>query len=102
MIDRGKIINRSTFLRVYDFDKMIFGTISPTDIDAFLDFGGKAFVIIETKYKNSPLPRGQRLALERLCDASEKGGVRSVVLVASYINKTGDIPCGSLIVREIR
>jgi len=38
--------------------------IIPTDIDGFIDYGGKVFVYFEAKLIGAPVRRGQRLALE--------------------------------------
>ena len=63
------------------FSGMRWGSITPTDIDAFLDFGNRFFVLIESKHEGAELPDGQRLALERLCDASL---VPCVLIVVSH------------------
>jgi len=64
-----------------------------------MDFGDKKFVFIETKHKDAKLPYGQKLALERLCDAVDKD---AVLIVAFHENETGDIDVGNCIVREWR
>lgn len=66
------------------FANLKWGSISPTDIDAFLDFGDRLFVFIEVKYGKRMPDTGQRIALERVCDACESPERVSVVLLASH------------------
>ena len=70
-----------------DYTGMRFGTILPTDIDAFIDFQNRLFIFIEAKYHGKELPLGQRLALERICDGQK---VRSFVLVVSHERRSGE------------
>lgn len=100
-IVRGKIRNRKFAQQLRDFSGLRFGTITPTDIDAFIDFGGRLFVFIESKHGSAGPPFGQRLALERLCDSCQSGGVTSFVII-SYHNEDGDVDFASTIVREFR
>lgn len=99
--ERGKIRNREFAQQIKDFSGLWFGKITPTDIDAFLDFGDNIFIFIETKHGTSPLPYGQKLALERLCDASVVAGKTSVALIAHH-QIPGDIDVAKLLVDEIR
>jgi hypothetical protein len=101
MTARGSIRNRDFAQQLRDFTGLCFGKISPTDIDAFMDFGGEVFIFIEAKHGNAPLRHGQRLALERLCDACQKAGVESIVLVASH-DTDGDVSYATLPVTLIR
>jgi hypothetical protein len=99
--DRGKIRNREHAQQLKDFSGLRFGKITPTDIDGFLDFGDKVFVLIETKHGAAPLPYGQKLALERLCDACADAKKAAIVLVAHH-QTSGDIDVASLPVDLIR
>ena len=98
---RGKIQNRVYSTQINDFSNLKFDKITPTDIDGFIDFGNKVLVFIEVKYKSCSIPNGQRLALERLCDATHKGGIKSVVLIGRH-ESSGDIDVGGLLVAEYR
>jgi glycerophosphoryl diester phosphodiesterase len=99
--DRGKIHHREQATRIKDYSGLRYGKITPTDIDGFLDFNDKIFVFIELKKGDSLPPYGQRLALERLCDACEKAGKSSLVLIASH-DAAGDIDAANLPVVQIR
>ena len=99
--ERGKIRNRRYAQQIRDFSGLRFGTITPTDIDAFIDFQDKTFVYIEIKHGTAPLPQGQRLALERLCDSSQKAGKHSLVIIATH-DTEHDIDVGGSYVTEYR
>jgi hypothetical protein len=86
--DTGTVRDRLFAEQGRDFRGLVFGAISPTDIDGFLDFGNKVFVFIEAKYGQTPIAGGQRLALERLNDATEESGRRSIVLIAEHYTPT--------------
>jgi len=78
------IRNREYMKQIKDFSGLKFGKITPTDIDGFLDFGDKLFIIIEVKFNNSILPMGQRLALERLCDNLQNAKKETYLLIARH------------------
>ena len=99
--DRGRIRNRKYAKQLRDFSGLRFGKITPTDIDAFLDFQDNTFIFIETKYGDAKLSTGQRLALERVCDACADSGRNSMVIVASH-DTHDDIDVAGLPVVRIR
>lgn len=85
-MQRGKIRNRERAKQLRDFTGLLFKNITPTDIDAFVEFGDVLFVFIEAKQNGYSLPYGQKLGLERICDAihrteNEKGRQRLAVLL---------------------
>jgi len=89
-------------MHIRDFSSLAFGAITPTDIDAFMDFGGKVFVIIEAKCGNAKCKPGQQLALERLCDACQAGGVETILILASHPKTDEDIEYSTLPVSGMR
>lgn len=100
--DRGKIRNRDRAKQLKDFSGLRFGRITPTDIDGFVDFQNKAFVIFEIKYGATEVPRGQELCYERLALACEKAGVKTLVLVATHdVEPPGDIDVAGLRVTKV-
>jgi len=66
---RGVIQHRERAKQINDFSGLRFGKITPTDIDGLIEYKNKLFIFIEAKYRDTELPFGQRLALERLCDS---------------------------------
>lgn len=97
----SKIRNRDFIRQVKDFSGLSFGTIYPTDIDGFLDFNNEVFIFIEAKHGDGMPKGGQKLALERLCDACSCAGKNSIVLVANH-DTSDDIDVGSLLVSSVR
>lgn len=93
--------NRDYGSQLKDFSNLRWGAISPTDIDGILEFQNRLFIIIETKYQDSPLPTGQRLCLERLCDAIQSDTKTCVLILTSH-ESNGDIDMGLTIVRRYR
>jgi len=65
MTSKSLIKNREAAKQINDFSGLSWGKITPTDIDGFVEFGGKLFVCMECKYKNAEMGKGQKLALLR-------------------------------------
>lgn len=98
MDEKGKIRHRQYATQVRDFSGLRFGNITPTDIDALLEYRNLGFIIIETKYRGTFLPAGQRLALERLCDNLRK----PTLLIIACHDTSGDIDFATTQVVEYR
>lgn len=98
---RGVIRNRTHAAQLRLFEGLRWGSITPTDVDGLIDFGGEAFVFIEVKHEGAGLPLGQRLALERLTDLINGTGVPCVTLVATHVSDT-DIMVADCLVAEYR
>lgn len=102
-IIRGKIRNELFAKQLRDFSGLQFpNKITPTDIDLFVEFNNRIFVIGEIKYSDTKLYYGQKLALERLSDCI--GESKSVVLfIATHNTKPEDIiPVADCPVKEYR
>ena len=102
MVDRGVIRNRDFKTQVADMSGLTFGKITPTDLDAFMDFNNRLFVFVEAKYGLTSMPYGQQLALERLVDACHTPPHRySVAFVTSHTS-SGDIDFAKTVVTKYR
>ena len=99
--ERGQIRDKRFANQVKDYSGLLYGKITPTDIDGFLDFGNKVFVFLEVKYGDTTMATGQRLALERLSDACQEAGKQTLVVVASHESE-GDIDVANLPVTMVR
>lgn len=65
--------------------------ITPTDIDGIIDYGGKAFIILEGKYGDAELPKGQKMALENLANTILEAKKKSLVIVyRHYVHNVND------------
>jgi len=82
--------NREYARQIRDFSGLVIGTITPTDLDGLIEYKNRAFIFIETKHVGAEMPFGQKLALERLCDATTKSGKQSVLFVTNH-DCDGDI-----------
>ena len=102
MIERGVIRNRAFKQKIADFSGLRFGNITPTDLDAFMDFNNKLFVFVEAKHGGAPLSYGQRLAIERLCDACHRPPERYAVAFITSYNNEGDINFAQTTVTQYR
>ena len=69
---RGQITYRQRAQQLRNFTGLLFGSITPTDIDGFIEYKNRAYIIIEMKLDEVEVPFGQMLALERLCDDLQK------------------------------
>jgi len=69
MTNTSLIKNRNKVKQVVDFTGVQNGLIHPSDIDGVLEFDNKILILIEVKRRFKRIPPGQRLLLERLCDA---------------------------------
>lgn len=99
-IPRGAIRNREYGTQVRDYSGLRFGNITPTDIDGLIEYKNQAYVILELKFKGCPLPYGQRLALERLCDDLQC--TKPTLLIIAEHTSTGDIDVTATVAIETR
>jgi len=75
------LINDSNKVRqVIDFTGVQNGKMHPSDIDAVLEFDNRILILMEVKYKYSPIPKGQKILLERICDAWQTDEREGIVL----------------------
>lgn len=104
MLERGVIRNREFAQQIKDFSGLRFGNITPTDIDAFMDFGDRLFIVIEGKHNGAELHRGQRLAIERLVDACHcpPRRISVAIIVDHYEGTSQDVDYSKTTVRSYR
>ena len=98
-MERGEIVNKARAQQLRDFSGLQFERgITPTDIDGSVDFGGKLFMFVETKFKGTPLPKGQRLHLENLVKDHQSPAVAYITEHETPIGEV--IPMARTIVKE--
>lgn len=103
MHERGAIRNRELSRRIADFRGLRWGAITPTDIDGFVEFGDRLFVVIEGKSEGAPIAHGQLLALARLVDATNNPPRRyATAIIVDYPAGVGDIDYATAVVRTWR
>lgn len=97
------IRNRRRFLQVIDLESIDTGRDSyPMDIDGFIEFHGEMFIFYEFKYKNTPMPEGQRLAYAHVVDALREAGKYAAALICEHDvdDADEDVTAGETIIRE--
>jgi hypothetical protein len=78
----GNILNPEKFEQKVSFKGLKRDRgISPTDIDACIDYNGNAFVYMEFKTEGAELKNGQRMALENIVKSHSKAGHPSCALI---------------------
>lgn len=101
-MSRGEIKHIARSQQVNSFKNMKYGKITPTDLDALIEYKDKAYIFIEVKHRNAVLPFGQKLALERLVkDTSPKK--HSIAIVCEHYQDDTDkqVDLASCTVREL-
>lgn len=81
---RGIIQNRERKKQIIDFRNIKYKKITPTDIDVIIDFGGRAFVVVELKHGDAPIPDGQRICLENMVRGWANGGVKAIAIIGNH------------------
>lgn len=96
------INDRDKIKQVIDFTGVQNGNMHPSDIDAVLEFDDQILILIEVKFKGSPIPTGQRLLLERICDSWHDSVKKGIVLKVehNYKNTKKNIPLNECFVTE--
>ncbi len=104
LTNKGQIYNHERAQQQRDYSGLRFGNITPTDIDAVIEYKNKAYIILELKYLDAELPYGQRLALERLTDDLQRAGKFTLCIIARHETHdvTADIDAANSNVCELR
>lgn len=99
---RGEIQYRERAKQIINMSGLRFPRgITPTDVDGAVEFDDKLFIWFEAKLEGADLPYGQRLYLERVCNAVAESGRVAVVLVIEHNTKSNeDIDAATCLVRE--
>ena len=66
--DRGLIKYKELYHKEFNWTNFRYNNITPTDLDFFIEYQDKLFILGEVKYNYSNMPYGQELAFERLID----------------------------------
>lgn len=85
--NRGKVQFDARFKQPVLFDGMKFNRITPTDIDAIAEYHDRFFFIVELKYNDEEMSKGQACCLKRLIDAIEQSSnSRDAILIVCSHN----------------
>ena len=88
------IKNSNRVRQTIDFSGVQNKKMHPSDIDAVLEFDEQILILMEIKYKGSPIPTGQKLMLQRIADSWHVGVKKAIVLKVEHSFKVDnkDIP----------
>lgn len=100
MAERGEIRNNEYARHLILYKAMRWDKITPTDIDACIDFYDKVFIFFEVKHINKELTIGQKILLERLVDRINKSGAIGYALICKH-NIDGDVILKDCIVYDV-
>ena len=82
--DGGAIKNPDRCRQLIEFQNMKFDAVSPTDIDALIEYHNEAYIFYEFKLMGATMSKGQSLALERLADDCSSAGKKAVVFLCEH------------------
>lgn len=77
--------------------------ISPMDLDGLIEYKNKKRILIEAKLNKTPVPYGEKLALERMVDDFGKAGKEALAIIADHkvFDPKEDVHVRECIVREL-
>lgn len=82
--NRGEFQFKNRAKQIISFKGIQYGKITPTDIDALIEFRGKAMILYEVKHNKAKVPPGQWNALKELTDMGERDGKEAACLVCEH------------------
>src|SRR3990172_8097753 len=89
-VSRGDVHTPGRYSQLRDYSGLVFGNITPTDVDGLIEFHNKGYVILELKHEQNTLPYGQKLALERLTDDLALCGKKVICIISTHKTKVED------------
>ena len=88
--------------QLLEFDGLEYKGGTPTDIDCMFEHKNRAYVIMELKSHHTPVPKGQKMCLERMADDFAKAGKKAMVIVGEhYESPDKNVTVATCTVREI-
>lgn len=96
------IQNAGRAKQVCNFYGLQFGGKCAMDVDLFMDFSGRAWVLGELKYGDKEMSKGQRIAIEQFCFDMAHLGKPVLAFVASHLHpEDEEIDCANATVRLV-
>lgn len=87
---KSRIMNPKRMKQLIDFQGLNYDQgIYPTDIDGLIEYKDSEYIIFEVKHQNAIVPKGQKLALQRMVDDFTKVGKHAIAIICEhYIDDT--------------
>lgn len=84
--NRGIIQYQRRFHQAVDFKGLRFENITPTDIDGFVEYRGKVFILFKFKHVDATydINGGQMKALTMTCDAIQTDSRHAMILLCRH------------------
>ena len=103
MAERGVYQNANRGRQLLRFDGFQYGTITPTDIDAIIDYHDRVWVVFEAKLIGKDVPNGQRIMLERKIRDAIRAQKHGIALIVEHgiEDPSKDIFLKDCMVREV-
>ncbi|GHU34915.1 hypothetical protein FACS1894105_02570 [Clostridia bacterium] len=100
---RGEINFPARARQINNFSGLLFGKITPTDVDGEIEYHDKAWVRIEVKYRGKELPFGQKLCIERFVSDVHKSGKSALAIVVEHEvdDPNQSVPVADCYVRDV-
>ena len=87
----SRIHNPKRAQQLIDFKGLeVDGYIYPTDLDGLIEYKDSEYILFEIKYGNADVPRGQRLALQRMVDDFTEAGKEAVAMICEHTVRDTD------------
>lgn len=77
--------------------------VAPMDLDGLIEYHNKKRVLIEVKLQNTPVPYGERIALERMVNDFSIAGKETIAIIADHkvFDTKEDVLVKDCLVREL-
>lgn len=94
--------NRGRQLLLFD-DLNYDANVAPMDMDGLIEYHNRKRVLIEVKLQNTPVPYGERTALQRMVDDFRIAGKEAIAIIADHkvFDTRQDVHVKDCVVREI-
>ena len=83
-VARGEIRNRDRYRQPVSFGGLVYGKITPTDVDGYIEYRDTVFVFFEVKLRGTSIGYGQLTALTRLVDNLRENGKHAIVIKCEH------------------
>ena len=77
--------------------------VAPMDLDGLIEYHNRKRVLIEVKLQNTPVPYGERTALERMVNDFSIAGKEAIAIIADHkvFDTKADVLVKDCLVREL-
>ena len=101
--NRGSYEHANRARQLLRFDGLKYNNITPMDLDGLIEWHDRKRVLLEIKLNKTPVPYGERLALERMVKDFQRCGKESLAIIADHkvFDIKQDVKVEDCLVREL-